>query len=152
MSRVARDFSWHLFALVLVVAGLGILAPLTWWTARDPHQRAHSLGGQHPRRGFHARIEDNPEDQNPVVPTAAEPQIAPLGPLVADQITLDPSIQETPAISSPTEPANTLPAPALSAPLDAPPSEMRLSATLVRPSPLPQPKDFEPQYPSSIDP
>lgn len=152
MSRVARDFSWHLCALVLVVVGLGILAPLTWWTAGDRHQRTRALGGQQARRGVHARIEDSQEDQNPVVSVAAEPQIAPLGPLVADQITLDPSIQETPAIAVPAEPINTLPAPALSGPLDTPPSDMRLSATIVRPSPLPQPKDLEPRYPSSIDP
>ena len=36
MSRLARDFSWHLFAFILVVAGLGALAPLAWWQTRAP--------------------------------------------------------------------------------------------------------------------
>lgn len=31
MTRLARQFSWHLFALAVVVAGLGVLAPMAWW-------------------------------------------------------------------------------------------------------------------------
>jgi hypothetical protein len=40
MTRLARPFSWHLFALALVVAGLGVLAPLAWWPRAE---RSRSL-------------------------------------------------------------------------------------------------------------
>ena len=35
MSRMGHDFSWHVFALVMVVAGLSLLAPLAWWQAHE---------------------------------------------------------------------------------------------------------------------
>jgi hypothetical protein len=80
MSRVARDFSWHLFALALVVAGLSVLAPVTWWQARQPRhrvrpERPHSAGASWPvARSF-----------------TDEPQVA-RWPLIADQIGLDPQL------------------------------------------------------------
>jgi hypothetical protein len=161
MSRLARDSSWHLFALVLVVAGLATLAPLTWWTSRDSLDDSRSLAlGKHSQRAVFARITDDHDDHNPVPVT--EPQMAPIGPLIADQITLDPSIHETPAIRVPAQPigpelSDTIDSPLadpVNTPLEAEPTaEMRLSATLVRPTqPAPLPTPIEPQYPSSIEP
>ena|SRR5436190_1870875 len=136
MSRVARDFSWHLFALAIVVAGLSILAPLTWWQAggnlflsrshRNPvaavHREALTLG--HRDQVVIAKL------------PLPEPQIAAIGPLIADEIFLDPSVKETPAL--PTG------GPELSdeALQIQPPGELRLSATIVRPTQpvLPEPR------------
>jgi len=75
MSRLPREFSWHLFAFIVVVAGLGALAPLAWWQTRAPGD------------------------------SAAQPQLAPLRPLVADKIDLDPSVTETPALPAANSPA-----------------------------------------------
>src|SRR5262245_10056949 len=84
MTRLARDFSWHLAAFFLVVAGLLALAPFAWWQTRslDESARAQIPAGGLPNQA------------------AAEPQIAPLRPLVADEIRLDPSVTETPALPS----------------------------------------------------
>jgi hypothetical protein len=89
MRPVARDTSWHVFAFVVVVACLSLLAPLAWWQGK-PNQRFQwkpkqitTLGGS---------------KKGPAV-ELPQPQIAPLGPLVADKIALDPSIRETPDIS-----------------------------------------------------
>jgi len=112
MARLAREFSWHLFAFILVIAGLGGLAPLAWWQSR-------------------ASIE------SVELPAAQQPQVAPLRPLVADDIRLDPSVTETPAL-----PAG--PSPAHNQQLLAEPSnELRLSATTA--------KTVTPQVPSALD-
>jgi hypothetical protein len=118
MSRLARDFSWHLFALAIVVAGLGVFAPLTWWQVRQP--RISQLRGS-PRQ---------PRDSVPSVGHVddAELQVAELRPPVADQIDLDPSITETPALPV-----------AASAQVEQPTppdagEELRLSATMLRDS------------------
>jgi hypothetical protein len=139
MSRQARDFSWHLVALAMVVAGLVILAPLAWWRTQEPPvshaRRVATLGaartGAAPRR-----------DRKPVIETTElRPQLAPIGPLIADQISLDPSIHESPALPVATGPN-------LGDLLDASATpDFRLSATLVRPSPLPQPQELQPQFP-----
>jgi hypothetical protein len=96
MTRLARDFSWHVVALVLVVAGLGVLAPLAWWQTRERRSVDNA-----------AHLPDPPEAGAPwaellppplAVMNLAEPQMAPLRPLVADEIRLDPSVTETPAL------------------------------------------------------
>src|SRR5262249_37517344 len=68
-----------------------------------------------------------------------QPQVAPLGPLVADQIDLDPSVTETPAlpVSKPLITDEPLPAETI--------DELRLSATLARPTQpiVPDPQQLE---------
>src|SRR5262245_25662551 len=34
MTRLGRDLFWHLLALVIVVAGLSVLAPVAWWNVQ----------------------------------------------------------------------------------------------------------------------
>jgi hypothetical protein len=139
MSRQARDFSWHLVALAMVIAGLVILAPLAWWRSQDAQQsrarRIATLGTSRMRaaNSRERKLESNAEEPRP--------QLAPIGPLIADQISLDPSIHETPALPAPGGPNLT----DLLEPNAEP--EMRLSAILVRPSPLPQPQELQPQLP-----
>jgi hypothetical protein len=139
MSRQARDFSWHLVALAMVVAGLVILAPLAWWRTQDPHEsrarRVETLGAAN-TRALAPRVHSpkfHVED--------LQPQMAPIGPLIADQISLDPSIHETPAlpVADPPDLGDLLEPTAV--------PQVRLSATLVRPSPVPQPQELQPQYP-----
>ncbi|HEY2415763.1 MAG TPA: hypothetical protein VGI40_26220 [Pirellulaceae bacterium] len=144
MSRQARDFSWHLVALAMVVAGLVILAPLAWWRTQEPHEsrarRVATLGAASSRAA-------TPRDRNPVIATTElRPQMAPIGPLIADQISLDPSIHETPALPVATGPdlGDLLETSAM--------PDIRLSATLVRPSPLPQPQELQPQLPLPANP
>jgi len=135
MSRHGRDFSWHLLALVIVIAGLGVLGPLAWREANKPHGRSHAdkfYEGLTPSRPADVSVEELP------VP---EPQVAPLRPIIADQIDLDPSIHETPALPAPRAPI------VEESPLESEATgELRLSATLARPSQpiLPQPTDVEP--------
>jgi hypothetical protein len=106
MKRVGHDFSWHLLALVIVVAGLGLLAPLAWWHAQD----AHFVATKPPLRN------------EPIL----EPQLAPIHPLVAEQINLDPSVPETPALPTVTSPR-------VDQELMAEPrGELRLSATAIK--------------------
>src|SRR3954452_12675216 len=87
MSCEARDTSWHVLAFIVVVAGLSMLAPLAWWQ-----------GGRHPwpqRLSNHRATSSRPtlgRAKQASTPEVHEPQIAPLGPLIGDQITLDPSI------------------------------------------------------------
>jgi hypothetical protein len=131
MSRLARDFSWHVFALVIVIGGLAVLAPLTWWHARpaiDSPPQAR-LRGHRPLLTL-----GRPDDV--LIPKLSiaepQPQIAALRPLVADeiQIDLDPSVTETPAlpVSRPTAASDPWQAEAT--------TDLRLSSTLTRP---PQP-------------
>ena len=126
MSRLARDVSWHLFAFVLVIAGLGAIAPWAWWQSyatREPPTRP---------------LADRPRPELAAdLPPVFEPQVAPLRPLVADQIDLDPSITETPALPSG-------PAVAANQELFADPSgDLRLSATTAN--------TIQPQTPSPLD-
>src|SRR5947207_15146358 len=76
MSRMGHDFSWHVFALVMVVAGLSLLAPLAWWQAHEGRSFGQRTAKTLRRRPI-APIADEP---------IVEPQVAPLRPLVADQI------------------------------------------------------------------
>src|SRR5262245_17746189 len=95
MSRVTRDTSWHVLAFIVVVVGLSLLTPLASWQ-----------GGRHPR----ARRSSNftasrgraalGKSKHASMHETSQQQIAPLGQLTADQITLDPSIRETPDIST----------------------------------------------------
>src|SRR5262245_29193435 len=100
MTRLARDFSWHLLALAIVVAGLGTLAPLAWWHARQPYAAMRA------RRATSVQInlplaKPSPSHTRPTrEPSPTQPQVASLRPPVADQIDLDPSITETPALPS----------------------------------------------------
>ena len=99
MTRLGRDFSWHLVALVMVVAGLGILAPLAWWKAQEPRVVDDAA-----RSGL-AQLESPQTEILPppamaLNPDVGEPQVAALRPLVADEIRLDPSVTETPALPS----------------------------------------------------
>jgi len=144
MSRQARDFSWHLVALSMVVAGLVILAPLAWWRAHEsPQSRARRMTTLGTAR---TRVVTG-HDQNRIhASDELRPQLAPIGPLIADQITLDPSIHETPALPVATEPVLTDLLETSAAP------DVRLSATLVRPSPLPPPPDLQPQLPPPTNP
>ncbi len=138
MSRPARDFSWHLVALAMVIAGLVILAPLAW-RSHDSldrrHERLATLGSSH-------TVDSRPRDRNPVANvTDLQPQMAPIGPLIADQISLDPSVHETPDLPVATIPDLGNPLATSSTP------DVRLSATVIRPSPQPQPQDLQPQLP-----
>jgi hypothetical protein len=153
MSRVARDSSWHLFAFVIVIAGLGVLAPLAWWQAREPRLIQSSRSRHLPHYHIQDDVQHEPADETfelallhtvQVSATHAiddenswEPQVAPLAPLVADQIDLDPSVTESPAL--PIARATVSDDPLL---LEAT-GDLRLSATLARPSQpeLPQPKE-----------
>lgn len=175
MSRLARDFSWHLCAFVMVVAGMGILAPLAWWDAGQPTRRALALGARStagtnsrsatnwqavPRQRFRVHDEELVEPPSESAgellaaaveirgPVEVEPQVAPLAPSIADQIDLDPSVTETPALpvraSISDDPLT-----------DDATGELRLSATLNRPSQisLPDAKEIvEPlRQPSALD-
>lgn len=136
MTRLAREFSWHLFAFILVVAALGALAPFAWWQTRAPAEQA-VLSRRMPLPA--APAIETPQPMIEATP-AAEPQIAPLRPLVADQISLDPSVTETPALpSGPSPTAN-------QELLGDPSGELRLSATTAKTilPQIPGPMDVEP--------
>ncbi len=90
MKRVARDTSWHVFAFVVIVACLSLLAPLAWWHGK-PH---HGIPRQSKQTTSLGKSKKERAAELP------QPQIAPLGPLIADKIALDPSIRETPEIST----------------------------------------------------
>ncbi|HMC12328.1 MAG TPA: hypothetical protein VKH44_13600, partial [Pirellulaceae bacterium] len=140
MSRVVRDSSWHLFAFVIVVAGLSILAPLTWWHAGRNGRPSHSPWKNHDTDRHDTLTLGRPDKVLiPKLPLS-ELQVAPIGPLIADQINLDPSVNETPALpTGRAEPSDD--------PLQTEATgELRLSATLVRPSQpfVPQPNEIEP--------
>src|SRR5262245_34805712 len=95
MSRVTRDTSWHVFAFILVVVVLSLLTPLaSWQGGRHQRWQRSSRPTVSRERGSLGRSTNTSVHETP------QPQIAPLGPLIADQITLDPSIRETPAIST----------------------------------------------------
>jgi hypothetical protein len=139
MTRPARDFWWHLTALAIVVAGLGVFAPLAWRHTRGPgFDVPHAPPASYvPGIGLKESREEKPL---PAVRPAEEPQpqIAPLRPLVADQIDLDPSVTETPALPGERSPL-------VNQELFAEPTEeMRLSAA--RPTislpPLTDPRDL----------
>src|SRR5438105_5656263 len=130
MSRMGHDFSWHVFALVMVVAGLSLLAPLAWWQAHEGRSFGQRTAETLRRRPI-APIADEP---------VLEPQIAPLRPLVADQIDLDPSVSETPAlpVGFPRAPDPQL--------LGDATGNLRLSSVLSRTQPeILDPKDLEPK-------
>ncbi len=127
MTRLARDVSWHLFAFVLVIAGLGAIAPWAWW-------QSCATSAPQTRPLARDRAKRAPEIE---LPPIFEPQVAPLRPPVADQIDLDPSITETPAL-----PAG--PSPAAGQELLADPSgDLRLSATTA--------KTIHPQVPGPLE-
>jgi len=92
MRRAERDTSWQVLAFAVVVVGLSILAPLAWYAEHSHSSHKRSLARRH--RKTTARESKIAVYELP----PPRPQLAPLGPLVADQISLDPSIQETPAI------------------------------------------------------
>jgi hypothetical protein len=151
MTRLARDFSWHLFALVIVVAGLSFLAPLAWWHARPPLNSTPNA--RSPLRPDRLTLGRPDEELIASVP-APEPQVALLRPLVADeiQIDLDPSVTETPLLPLSRPEGN-------DDPLQAPATgDLRLSATLARPTqpPPPKPNEIEtlrqPEEPPSASP
>ena len=125
MNRDARDTSWHVLAFIVVVAGLSLLAPLAWWQGGRHPGRQHL--SNHRASSGRAPLGRSTSASNPELP---QPQVAPLGPLIADQITLDPSIRETPSIPTGR--------PALSEAAATEPqadSEMRLSAIARPPQP-----------------
>ena len=95
MTRLGRDLSWHLVALALVVAGLGVLAPLAWWKTRP---EALTVADPTPHNHEWTPAELLPPPVANQFQEAVEPQVAPLRPLVADEIRLDPSVTETPAL------------------------------------------------------
>ncbi len=137
MSRLARDFSWHLVAFVMVIAGLSVMAPLAWRNARlaapSPQPSRHAETTERWHVDDEERLVESValasllEEQEPAIEEAMQPQVAPLGPLVADQIDLDPSISETPAL--PMARGHVNDDPLL---MDAT-GDLRLSATLSRP-------------------
>ena len=135
MSRPARDFSWHLVALALVVAGLGILAPLAWFQTREPGAPKDSALRDRAARTV-APVHIQPAPVTEELPPL-EPQLAMLRPPVADQINLDPSINETPPL--PTGPSSL----ADQQIMGEPRGELRLSATIN--------KAAEPQVPDLTD-
>lgn len=134
MSRDRHDFSWHLVALVLVIAGLGILAPLTWWETHgwDQPRKLSKRQARPAARPVAATPSDRPGPADRLAPAElsadAEPVIATLRPPIADEIRLDPSISETPAL--PSEPSPRINQELLATPR----GELRLSATTARPS------------------
>jgi hypothetical protein len=138
MNRVARDSSWHLLALAMDVAGLSILAPLAWWHARRPVELPSHASGTPLRE---ALTRGRPDDALISRLSVPEPQVAPLRPLVADQIQidLDPSVTETPALPAGRPGGGDDPLQAEAT------GELRLSATLARPTQpiVPDPKEIE---------
>src|SRR5262245_52122017 len=104
MSRLKGVFSWRLLFFVAGLFLLSLLAPFGW--NRNSEPAARHLGKS--SRGEDAsRLEselaqsaagEESEIQDPNSEIAPSPQLAPLGPLVADQIDLDPSITQTPAL------------------------------------------------------
>jgi hypothetical protein len=149
MSRVARELSWHAVAFALVVAGLTVLAPLAWQRSHEPADGS-TISQQKHRIARYVRDHRSAGQQSQLAPhctaeiaiqraPAPQPQVAALGPLIADQIDLDPSVSETPAL--PVAHSAT----AIDPPREGPPEEPRLSSTLVRPTQprLPDSKELE---------
>src|SRR5438067_1458661 len=95
MSRLARDFSWHVILFVMMVAGLSLFAPLAWWNREPPRRSVSRTSLSKAARKFEAAPFLQPDEFSIA---ALQPQTAAVGPLVADQITHDPSIHETPPI------------------------------------------------------
>jgi hypothetical protein len=107
MSQLKGVFSWRLLVFVAGLFLLSLLAPFGW-------NRNSQLAARHLGKSSHADEASRQESQlaqaaaggkteiqNPKSETAPRPQLAPLGPLVADQIDLDPSITQTPALPAP---------------------------------------------------
>jgi hypothetical protein len=106
MSRPVRDSSWHFLALVIVVAGLGLFAPLTWWNtqpqtgtgwhAQPVRQHSampikYSLGKP--------RLQASPRIVAPSIPSLTM-QTVQFARLAEEPIGFDSSIEETPALPS----------------------------------------------------
>ena len=88
-----RSFPWGSVTLVLGLIGLALLSPLAFrGDLREAFQaRIQALVG--------ARPEVAADEQPASLPAETRvPQVAPYGPLVAEEIDLDPSITETPSL------------------------------------------------------
>ena len=103
MSRLTGEYSQHLLYGVLGLLVLSLLAPLAWH-----HGRPLAMRG--PSEPVLAAPEPLPWDHPVALPSVAiaqdermepgsvQPVVAQIGPLVAENIDLDPSITETPAL------------------------------------------------------
>ena len=67
MSRLARESSWHLLAFVIVVAGLSVLAPVTWWHAARAEGGEETDAARHGEYGREPAL--RPEEYDPLVLT-----------------------------------------------------------------------------------
>jgi hypothetical protein len=129
MSRLVRRFSWKLFLLVVVLATLSLFAPEAWrrYQSRQAGLRAGSSKPAiaftpAPAHGPYLTNDPIPAFEIPALPAEAPElnpatagderatgldafetpkQVAKTGPVVAEQIDLDPSLAETPTRISP---------------------------------------------------
>jgi hypothetical protein len=153
MSQLKGVFSWRLLAAVAGLFLLSLLAPLTWHNgSQRPEQH---LGGRDNHASLPApRADSDPHIEAIIVLTgghepvsaidgAARPQMARVGPLVADNIDLDPSITQTPLLPAkasaetlehPASPIATEVSQPAIGPLDQPP------AAAIQPEPAPPPE------------
>jgi hypothetical protein len=106
MTRSARRLPWRLLIGVLALVMLGVVVPRTWQPGPAAPRTLHRNHASPPRAAADSRPRLAPPAASPspasapqpAEPPAAELVVAPVGPLVAEQIDLDPSLPETPAI------------------------------------------------------
>ncbi|MEX2173998.1 MAG: hypothetical protein WD872_06525 [Pirellulaceae bacterium] len=90
MSELQGMFSWRMLWVVVGLGLVGLLASLSREEAPEVDDSVASPSANRPL------ARDRAPGDSPAI--GDEPQIAPLGPLVADNIQLDPSITETPSL------------------------------------------------------
>lgn len=112
MNPMQGVFSWRLLWSAAALLPLSLLAPLAWYGVGQRQQTLRNLADDTPSAAV-SRSEKRASNRPTGVmfaahrqPAAAEPQLAQYAGLVADNIDLDPSITETPALPPRTEPAD----------------------------------------------
>ncbi|MCI0360008.1 MAG: hypothetical protein L0211_16140 [Planctomycetaceae bacterium] len=97
MSQLKGVFSWRLLMIVAGLFLLSLLAPFGWnRNSRNVSRHLGKSSGGQVGSGF--RVQGSESTPHSALRAPHSPQLAPLGPLVADQIDLDPSILQTPAL------------------------------------------------------
>ena len=124
-SSERRSATWPVITLLLGIAGLALMAPLAW-QRKGPADRAGLAAPGDLRPALSPS--EAAELRSRLHPSLA-PTVAPLGPLVAEQIEFDPSITQTPLL--PVSQPLLDPAPALSDPSGS--LELKPAATSLQP-------------------